>query len=72
MSVKSGRRFTPDTVSLGNQVIQEVKDRGIIGKGVLEKKFGKRYGGLENVYIYITDVEPRIAETDDGKLLWVE
>jgi hypothetical protein len=70
--MKSGRSFTPATIDLGRRVIQEVKDQRIIGKSTLEKMFGKRYGGLQNVLIYITEVEPHIAETDNGKLIWIK
>jgi hypothetical protein len=72
MKNRQGRSFTPATIDLGRRVIQEVKKQRIIGRSTLEKMFGTRYGGLQNVLIYITDVESHIAETDDGKLIWVE
>jgi hypothetical protein len=70
--MKSGRTFTPATIDLGRKVIQKVKKHRMIGKSTLERMFGKRYGGLQNVLVCITETEPHIAETDNGKLIWVE
>jgi hypothetical protein len=65
------RPFTPATIALGGRIIQEVRNRGIVGKSSLGRLFGRTPGSLENILIYITEVEPNIAETDDGKLIWV-
>jgi hypothetical protein len=68
--MKHYRPFTPETISLGERVIREVRDWGVIGKSALGKLCGRTSGALENVLIYVTEAEPRIAETDDGKLIW--
>jgi hypothetical protein len=67
------RPFSPDTVTLAERIIREVKDRGAIGKYVLATRILnlKSDQSINNALIYITETEPRIAETDDGKLIWV-
>jgi hypothetical protein len=67
-----GRPFTPATIDLGGRVIREIRERGTLGKSAIERLFGRTPGSLQNVLIYITEIEPRIAETDDGKLVWVD
>jgi hypothetical protein len=68
------RPFSPDTVALAERIIREVKGRGVIGKYALATRILNLKSDLSinNALIYITETEPRIAETDDGKLMWVD
>jgi hypothetical protein len=70
--MRSGRPFTPETIDLGKHIIREIKEHGVMGKSTLGRLYGRTSSGLQNVLIYITEAEPHIAETDDGKLIWVE
>jgi hypothetical protein len=66
---RPGKPFTQTTINLGKCVIQKIKEERMIGKSTLGRLYGKTSSGMENLLVYVTEVEPRVAETNDGKLI---
>jgi hypothetical protein len=63
--------YSEATIALAERAIGIIRERGSAGKYEIGKILGITWGGMDNVLVHITANEPRIAETDDGKLIWI-
>jgi hypothetical protein len=66
------RPYSPETVELAMRAAETVERLGAVKKGDLTVLMGCGAGGMVNALMYITQCYPRIAESDDGCLVWTD